>query len=165
MQQVLGFLAFFVLVVGSAHASKIYRCEIDGELVFSQVPCEPDAEEFQVEPGPAAASQRPSQPTSPPPLESGMPTADENTRYVERVRLERRIIRHEKKITQLQRSRDAELALLRNRMQRANNNLAGATWLEAISTEMQAVTDTYSSQIEIEQNQIDRLREDIDRLR
>lgn len=94
-----------------------------------------------------------------------MPTADENTRYVERVRLERRIIRHEKKITQLQRSRDAELALLRNRMQRANNNLAGATWLEAISTEMQAVTDTYSSQIEIEQNQIDRLREDIDRLR
>lgn len=61
------------------------------------------------------------------------------------------------RIESYQRSMDAELAGLSRQKNRANNNLAGATWENSISSEMQAVTAKWSSKIEIEQSRLARL--------
>ena len=37
-----------LLVLASPGLAQIYRCEIDGEIVFSQIPCEENAEEVQI---------------------------------------------------------------------------------------------------------------------
>lgn len=143
-------------LAGSVSAQTIYRCEVDGQLVFSQQPCADDAEKIEhdfpvVETEPAAPAQ-----------ERGVLEAGN---YADQVRIERRIDGHERQIRELQSARDRDIATLRQRMARANNNLAGAQYMESIATDMQAVTDRYESRIEVEQRQIDRLRDDLDRLR
>lgn len=164
MKQQIAVMLILGCIVNCAVGSQVYRCVIDGELVFSQIPCEEDAERVHFESHPGQSAPVASDGGLQTPSDSGLSSAEENTRYVERLRIERRIGRHERKIQQLQRSRDSELAALRARMQRAANNQAGATWIQGISTEMQAVTDSYTSQIEVEQRQIDRLRDDMARL-
>jgi hypothetical protein len=149
-----------LLLAGSVTAQTIYRCEIDGELVFSQQPCSEDAEviehDFAVPETDAPASEAVSNPLA-------RPAHDVN--YVERVRIERRIDRHERKIRNLQDARAREIAIIRQKRRRAMNNLAGATWEQSMATDMQSVTDRYESEIDIEQRAIDRLRDDLDRLR
>ena len=73
-------------------------------------------------------------------------------------RLERRILDHRSTMR-------AELAALEQKKTYANNNLAGATWEQSISQEMNAVAQKYDSLIRSDQNQIDFLRKDAERLR
>ena len=136
-------------LAGSVSAQTIYRCEVDGQLVFSQQPCAEDAERIEHDF---------------PVVESAAPVATPDN-YVARVRIERQIRRHENRVRSLQASRDRDIATLRQRMARANNNLAGAQYMESIATDMQALGDRYDSRIEVEQRAIDRLRDDLDRLR
>ena len=145
-------IAVFLMALAMPAMGSIYRCVIDGELIFSQQPCEYGAERI----GDAGSS------TEDPAQSVPVTTGPDN--YVARVRLERRINRHQRNISALQRERDRELARVRQRMQRANNNLAGATYIQGLSTEMQAVTDSYSSRIDVEQRSIDRLLTELDRL-
>ena len=133
-------------LAGQVAADTIYRCEIDGRLVFSQQPCEEDAERVEIEQRePRAGEARASSMHDP--------------NYADRVRLERRIDRHQARIRNLQRSRDQDLSALRARQRRAMNNQAGATWLQAIAAEMQATADSYDSRIQVEQREIDRLQQ------
>ena len=146
-------IAVFLMALAMPALGSIYRCVIDGELIFSQQPCEEGAERI----GDAGSSSE-----NDARVEPAFDTGPDN--YVARVRLERRISRHQRNISALQRERDRELASVRQRMQRANNNLAGATYIQGLSTEMQAVTDSYSSRIDVEQRSIDRLLTELDRL-
>ena len=136
-------------LAGSVSAQTIYRCEVDGQLVFSQQPCAEDAERIEHDF---------------PVVESAAPVAAPDN-YVARVRIERQIRRHENRVRSLQASRDRDIATLRQRMARANNNLAGAQYMESIATDMQALGDRYDSRIEVEQRAIDRLRDDLARIR
>ena len=146
-------IAVFLAALATPAMGSIYRCVIDGELIFSQQPCEEGAEKIGVAGSGAEPAERPAAAIDPGP-----------DNYVAKVRLERRISRHQRNISALQRERDRELARVRQRMQRANNNLAGATYIQGLSTEMQAVTDSYSSRIDVEQRSIDRLLTELDRL-
>ena len=136
-------------LAGSVSAQTIYRCEVDGQLVFSQQPCAEDAERIEHDF---------------PVVESAAPVATPDN-YVARVRIERQIRRHENRVRSLQASRDRDIATLRQRMARANNNLAGAQYMESIATDMQALGDRYDSRIGVEQRAIDRLRDDLARIR
>lgn len=49
---------------------------------------------------------------------------------------------------------DRELNMLRERKNSSRNNLAGATWEQSISTEMQAVVATYETKIKIEESKV-----------
>ena len=43
--------------------------------------------------------------------------------------------------------RESELEAQRQKKRLANNNLAGATWLQSISAEMQVISDNYAEKI------------------
>lgn len=72
--------------------------------------------------------------------------------------LQRDIRRSENKIIDYQNSMNRELSVLRQRQSRANNNLAGATYLDSISNEMSAVTARWDTMIRTEQSRLDSLR-------
>ncbi len=78
-----------------------------------------------------------------------------------RLELERNIKKSERKIDKLEARRTQELAALRSKKRYANNNMAGATWEQSISTEMQAVSERYSSMIETERDELKRMREEL----
>lgn len=71
--------------------------------------------------------------------------------------LKRSIKRSEDNLLNLEEKRDNELATLRRKKNSANNNAAGAIWLQSISTEMGTVNDRYKSKIESEQRKLDRM--------
>lgn len=74
------------------------------------------------------------------------------------------IERLEQDIARYQRDMDSELAELRNRKGHAGNNLAGATWEQSISQEMQAIPARYQTKISTAQARITSLREERKRL-
>ena len=70
-----------------------------------------------------------------------------------------------REINGLQGQRDNELQSLEARRTLANNNLAGATYLQSISTQMQAVNDTYRTRIDVARSCVDQHRKDVTDLR
>jgi len=131
----------------SASAADIYHCrDANGRNVFSQTPCGRDAVKKVVE-GPAELG------TFVPAGDAGQRLIDNN----ERREIDRKISSQKRYISDLQSDMDRELASLRAKKQRANNNLAGAQWEQSISAEMQAVTERYRSKISVAENQLDRL--------
>lgn len=74
-----------------------------------------------------------------------------------RLELKRNIKKSENNLQSFEARRDNELARLRLKKRSANNNAAGAIWLQSISTEMGTVNDRYKSKIESEQRQLDRM--------
>lgn len=58
-----------------------------------------------------------------------------------------------------------EIAYLRYKKLYSRNNLAGATWEESISTEMEAVTSKYKIQIDLHQEEIKQFRDEIKELK
>ncbi len=57
------------------------------------------------------------------------------------------------------------MARLKRKKMHANNNLAGATWEESISSEMQSVAESYKTKIQSAQNQIDDTRRELSDLK
>lgn len=133
----------------SKHAcAQIYRCtDENGRPVFSQRPCGEDAREIKVE-------------------VTGEGISAGNTEGFEKVvlsndlrEIEREISAVSAQIRRLETRRDAEIRLLRRKKAYSANNLAGATWEESISTEMQMVADNYNAQITERQGTLNRLRD------
>jgi hypothetical protein len=58
-----------------------------------------------------------------------------------------------------------EMTALRNQKQYANNNLAGATWEQSISTEMQAVAAKYQAMNDADRERVKQLRANLEALR
>lgn len=86
---------------------------------------------------------------------------DNQARDEKRDTLNRTITTKQREIEDLRGKMDAELATLRTRKNFARNNLAGATWEESLSTEMQAVSTRYNSQIDQDQHDIEAARSDL----
>ena len=70
-----------------------------------------------------------------------------------------RIYEQEQKRSSLLNQMNAELERLRNKKATANNNLAGATFEQSISSEMQAVTASYDVRIRSVDEELKRLHE------
>lgn len=137
-------------------AAQINKCAIDGRIVYQAAPC----------PRGAAAST----------LNYRNDIADEaakdareeflakekSRRSAERRQdIEREIAFLERQIERHQRDMDAEIAALRNAKRYASNNLAGATWEQSLSSEMQAVATRYQTKIKAAQDKIASLRDEL----
>lgn len=152
-------LALFVLAaVSAAHAQ--YKCVApDGKVAFQQTPCAAGATQqaldIRVAPPPASAPG--DEPRARP------PTADERilASYVHQRKLleaQRHVAQLERRITARSALMEAELDVLRARKLHTNNNLAGATLDQSISTEMAAVVAKHRALNEVDLARLQRAR-------
>lgn len=166
----------FICVIASipAAAQEMYTCTIDGRKVIQDRPCkgapikmksadykptEPVATEPQAAPSPAAVDYAKQDRER----RDAYLAASEKSRKIRD--LEHKIKITEREIEGLQEERDRKLAALRNEKGHANNNLAGAVYLESLSSEMQAVTTRYETDIRGKQTQLKKLQDELDAAR
>lgn len=155
MRYVIGLLASLMLAGPAAAQTSFYKCTDEkGRTVFSDRKCGSDAEAASVAPTKAGRE-----------ADDDAATWDRITADRQVRDMERDIKRKEQRISELERERDRKIAALRNKKSYANNNLAGATWEESISSEMMVITDQYSAKIDREMRDIERMEDKIDRLR
>lgn len=136
-----------VLLISTPAVAQIYQCTDErGQTVFSQRPCGGDAKKVEVEVTGSGLSL------------GGNDGFEKVLSSNEKRELERRLRSVEAEADSLTDQRNRELAALRQKKALSANNLAGATWEESISTEMQMVADNYNDQIEQLRHQADRIR-------
>jgi len=84
--------------------------------------------------------------------------------YLRKQELERKIKNLEKEKKKAFVSRDKKIAQLRSNGNRANNNLAGATWQQSLAQEMTAVMQQASTEVESIDREIASLRDELKQL-
>jgi len=144
-------IALPLLLLPLTATAGIYRCEIDGEMVFSQLPCSENAEEIELQVYTPEAAE-----TGEPPdgNQETAPSGPEGESYVERKRLERQISGLEKDAEKLARQRDKELDALKKRLKQASSQLQAAELqLKAVD-----VQNSYNSRISDITKQLRELR-------
>lgn len=163
------FLALF-LASTVAHSQEAYKCKVNGAMVIQDSPCPGSVKRSGDMPSKAEAVPNRAQPQATD--KTTKSDIDRNKEFLAARAKEHRIndikaeieVR-ENEITASQVARDRELAALRDQKSRALNNLAGATWEQSISTEMQAVTARYDSDINTKQQRIKQLYADLESTR
>jgi Domain of unknown function (DUF4124) len=152
MTTTIGVLA---LALAGAAGAQVYKCtDENGRTIFSGMPCAPDAQDVTVKVRPADAHT----------ANATQADLERFGREQRRSALEEAIRKHERTIRYHQDDMESEIAALRAKKGRAMNNLAGATWEESISNEMQAVARKHHALIEAEQREVQRLRDELKEL-
>lgn len=143
-------------------AATVYKCEVNGVMTYSQIPCSDDAELTEY------AVDEASSPTNP--QQQGAQT-ESPAETLARVRdalvkrdLQLEITKLKGDKARLQSRRDIEITKLRQSKLQANNNLAGAVWEESVSKEMAAIAAQYDTDIQAVDSEIDRLSKQLRRL-
>lgn len=147
--------AALAALLAAGPAAAVYKCQVNGETVFSQTPCAADAEKVEIK------VHRPK--------EDEAQRAEEHANWLREenaaMRADRKgreatieIGKLEQQIEIYQDQMDKELAALREQKSSANNNLAGATLEQSIATEMQAVVEKYNTKIKLNRDKIASLR-------
>lgn len=154
------FLISVALLPSLSVAGQLYVCtDGAGKKSFQAMPCEggvaSEVREYEVREVAPAQSQ-------------GLATDSDYYKKMKadnrRAQLNRDIKRSENKLKRYQSSMSKELAGLKAKKSRANNNLAGAQWENSISTEMQAVTEKYKNLMDAERSSLDRYRDELSAL-
>jgi hypothetical protein len=145
---------YFVLIalLGQPALAEVYRCEVDGQVIFSDQKCGDDHRVVEIAPPPPSVA--PASSAEGHDAMDIMAAAERISANNRKEQIARKIRQKRIAINVLQDERDAELARLRATMGRANDNLAGATWQQSLATEMQAVNQRYDSEIAIAQDEI-----------
>jgi hypothetical protein len=155
---VVAVLAYFIALPATG---EVFKCVEDGKTVFQDRPC--SAAGVAITVTPANRTNVPeSEPGKAPAEPRSLTKLREHTQSMELERRQREIayaIRDsEQEIDGYRTQMDRELAALQYKKSQANNNLAGATWEQSISTEMQAVSEKYRTKIQIARDRIVDLR-------
>ena len=140
--------------------AETYKCRVGGALVYQQQPCAAGTER--------ATLSVPDEPTDEAARAHRARFEAENAARIAAARLKSiddQIAYNQTRITAYEAMMDSELAALRAKKGQARNNLAGATWEQSISTEMEAVAANYATKIRIAQDEIDALRKERPTLR
>lgn len=140
-----------LITISFSSNSDIYRCEVNGTSVFSQMPCSDNAKKIEVDLSPTNSS-----------YENKKSRNKSSTDYEifdinkknEMRKLTRNIRKVELKIKKYQNKMNKEINLLKVKASYANNNLAGATYESAMSTQMTAASNKYSTLIDIEHRKL-----------
>lgn len=150
-RNLIGLKAAILLVVigGSAPIWAVNKCTIDGQVVFQDAACPGKGGVIKVRPASGSApppaveaTTEGDQPVKKPlteaqRIESKVKTSQDSRRKAD---LERRIIPGTEGDLQRNRAQcDREYQALQAKKSNANNNLAGATWENSISSEMSAL--------------------------
>ena len=154
--------AFCACSAGSA-GTTMYKCIENGTTVYQGTRCTGPGSVVTLKPAngtPASVSE--AIPASLPDEQSPAAKAKEHVRSMELERKQKdadyEIEKAESELRHLQADLDRDLDKLRIKKQYAKNNLAGATYEQSISTEMQAVSERYKTNIQITQDKLGRLR-------
>lgn len=170
-----------LLALASTHAAAINKCTINGRVVFQDKPCAPGTggaidvrpaslpSPSPVPPAPSGAAQpAAAEPTASDTQRSKVDDMRERAEVAEKERkgreLDHKIKVAQQKIRQLEEAQASEMAALARKKNRANNNLAGATWENSISKEQEAVAQKYESRMANERAKIERLEAERGRL-
>ena len=153
-----------LLSLATAPAWAVNKCVDDaGKVVYQSAPCPATTKgsEIPLQKVPSA--------TVPSPADAEeLKRIQQTSNALERERklkdIDRALGDAEGLIADYRQAMSRELSALQQKKQRAENNLAGATWEQSISAEMNAVTQKYDALIRTEQNRIERLRADADQL-
>jgi hypothetical protein len=150
--------------LGTAHG-EIYKCVEGGKAVFQDTPCRGSGGAITVTPasGPAPAAPlgiaNSNESSAKPDATSRLKDDVRSMEYQRRLRgIDNEIRALEGSILDYQTAMGREIAALQDRKRYAKNNLAGATWEQSISTEMQSVSDKYRVSIQVAQDRISQLR-------
>ncbi len=176
MKFIFGLLGALTAIASlDAISQESFKCKVNGATVYQDKPC----------PG-MRASQTPAvvvandstavkgvQKVEVAPAQSVLPSStspvsdiDRQKAYLaerDRDRKREKIKELEREIVDTQKRMDFEMEALRAKKGYARNNLAGATWEQSISTEMQAVASKYNADINNKREQIRMLQAEIDR--
>jgi hypothetical protein len=161
--------ALLALLALPLAASAQYKCvDAAGRVAFQQTPCA--AQEKQ-----QPLKLRADAPTAPATQAAVTPSgavdqaASADARMLRKMQGERRVVDLERAVQATEfniASRNVqmqnEFAALRRMKSSANNNLAGATYSQSLSTEMQAVTAKYKALNDVDQERLKTLRTDLD---
>lgn len=159
------------LVLASCGAAAQYKCvDSAGKTTFQQTPCAAAEKEQRLRiQGADAASPPASAPASQPvltPEQRMLANIERERRQEERTQsienLERQIGYLQDLIVRRNGQMSAELAALQEKKGAARNNLAGATWEQSISSEMQAVTLKYKTMNDLDLERLRQLRTELD---
>ncbi|KKO43956.1 hypothetical protein WG68_18130 [Arsukibacterium ikkense] len=151
-------LTLLLLLVPSVVTANVYKCEIDGVMTFSQIPCSDDAEVTHY----ATEELKPLQ------LQQGELVVTENAAAtMDRLRgalrkrdIQQQINRLEAEKLRKIAERNAKINQLRNAKLAAENNLAGAVQQDSISGEMTAVVTQYDTDVRMIESEINRLNDE-----
>ena len=145
--------------------AETYKCVENGKTTYQATPCLGAGATVSVKPPTGnASSSAPSTASdkSEPPEQDPLAKTKENVRLMELEHKQREIGYEiqtlEAEIAQYQVGLDRDLAALRRQKAKATNSLAGATYEESISSEMQAVTERYKADIQVDQDKLSQLR-------
>lgn len=164
-------LAIIAVVIMPAEA-QVYKCTVNGSIAFTDKPCDDTAQPLKVRPAAGHNAPAPPELTAPTsgPTNPAPPTANaanereayaaEASKAAKKRAINDKINRKKNRLIALRQARDRELAALQNDQSRANNNLAGAAWLQSISQEMQAINGKYDTEMRMVQTDIDQLMQD-----
>lgn len=150
-----------IAIAGVAHAQ--WKCVgPDGKVAFQQTPCAKNEQQQALD----IRVSQPSQPAAPPATGARVVTADD--RVLAMYARERSLTETTRQIGQLEHRiairgqlMEADLEALRARKSRAKNNLAGATWEQSISTEMEAVMTKHRTMNDVDMERLKRLRAEL----
>lgn len=153
------FAALAALIAMPA-SGQVYKCKEGGTTVFSAQPCGAGSQAIDVRPASGASRAAPAPAQAP--AAAGQPTpasmTDRADQAARRRILDDDIWRKQRVIDALHEEHSTRQAQLRAKKTRANNNLAGATWEQSISDEMQAVAAEYDMKIRKASKELDELK-------
>lgn len=166
------FTLFFASTV--AFAQDAYRCKVNGAMVIQDRPCPGSARysnDFPAPPTQTAQTNSGSAGKTPDSSSAAprqMTDLERQKQYLATGAKERRIsdLKYEisgieQSIANLQSNMHEELAALERKKAYANNNLAGATYLNSLANERQAVTARYEVDISAQKDRLKSLRDDL----
>jgi len=154
--------AFCACSAGSA-GTTMYKCIGNGTTLYQGTPCAGPGSTITLKPANGTPASGPEAvPGSVSGDQSPEAKAKEHVRSMELERKQKdadyEIEKAESELRHLQADLDRDLDKLKIKKQYAKNNLAGATYEQSISTEMQAVSERYKTNIQITQDKLGRLR-------
>ena len=162
-------LALTSLALVSPVAHAVYKCQVNGTTTYQAQPCSgasKPGQQMNIRSGSPAGTQSDAKPE----IQSGAQKSPSSSAGAEKQAVEQmardRQIREanyeignlERRIANRSEQMTREMDALRAQKARANNNLAGATWEQSLSTEMQAVASRYKVMNDADQEQIKALR-------
>lgn len=147
-----------MIFVNKTLAGSVYKCTVDEVIKYSQMPCG-DGEPDKVIILDIMSNSIKS------PQNQPQPTTSNNDYIIKSHIISNKIKRSETTINKYQKKMVKELNVLKARTNNANNNLAGAIYQDALSTEMLAVTNKYQSLIDTETTNINKLKLKINELK
>lgn len=159
-------VALIATVAVTPVQAQVYKCkDASGTTVYSAQPCAINAKPIDLRPA-SGQSRQAASAASPVPLSAETSSAPSIPRSLvqrgndaaQRRILDDDITRKQREIAAMNAGHEAEQAALREKKGRARNNLAGATWEQSISDEMQSVAAAHNTRVSIAQRELEDMR-------